>query len=114
MPCNQVTVYDDYWVMIDISDDFDVLKSSIVEVRYSYLPAVSSITESGTEYLYTAKSGQARFDQKLSLYANDIVDKQLKIWIKEKSLTFPRPAHLSFSSLYVIEGHGAVRVSSVR
>ncbi len=42
---------------------------------------------------YSAVSEQARFEQVLSLYTNDIVDKRLKIRIKEKSLTFPCPAH---------------------
>ena len=54
----------------------------------------------------------AYVDQKLPLYTNNTVDKQLKIWVKKESLTFPGPAHLPFSSFDIARCDRTVKFSS--
>jgi hypothetical protein len=50
-----------------------------------------------------ARNGQTRLYAELPFYAQDPVDKHLKIQVENKSLTFPRPAHVSgFSALAAV------------
>ena len=56
----------------------------------------------------------AYYDQELTLYSNNSVDKQLKLWIKEESLTFPGPAHLPFSSFDIARRYRTVKYSGIR